>query len=362
MMFKDLLPPSSSEAPLDNTWHHHFYGHEIFHQNFLKGLQSNTLHHAWLLTGPQGIGKASSAKFVARFLLRHPEGSYPKTIPLTESEDTVWHQTHHGTHPDFLLIEKGEDTLSQSKNFITIDAVRHANQMLQQTSERNGWKIIVVDSIDDMNEKAQNALLKNLEEPSPKTLFFLISHMGSNLSPTVRSRCQEVKLHTISTADMNSFIESQSLALTSNEKDLLCLLSKGRLGTFQNLVAHNGLKLLDQIMEGIGEVLRRRTPPYPLCFRLSETLMKEGEMVHHLFYYLFTWYSHRVTEKIATQEFSNPLNDRERDLFTLFSPLYLEKWLTVQEKILELIRDEQQLKMEPKQTILSCFTALEKAI
>lgn len=360
-MFKDFLPPLSPTEPSPEATHHQaFYGHEMFHQNFLKSLQSETLHHAWLLTGPQGVGKASSAKFLARLLLRHPEGSYPETIPLSEPEDSVWHQTHQGTHPDFLFIEKGEDTLSQSKSFITIDAVRHLNHMLQQTSE--GWKVIIVDSLDDMNEKAQNALLKNLEEPSPKTVFFLISHMGSNLSPTIRSRCQEVKLHPISTPDMEKFISTQELTLTEGEKDLLCLLSKGRLGTFQHLVQNNGLGLVSRIIEGIKEVFTRKSAPYPLCFKLSETVLKEGDAVQGLFYYLLTWYCHRITERIATQDFSKPLNSEERDLFKQLPSLSLEKWLTAEEKILELIRDEQQLKLEPKQTVFSCFIALEKAL
>jgi DNA polymerase-3 subunit delta' len=225
-MFKDFLPPLVDDVNHTPP----FYGHEKLFEKFLHSLQAQTLHHAWLLTGPQGIGKATAAKILARFLLRHADDSYPTEIPLSEPEDAIGRQTLEGTHPDFILIEKGEEGLSASKNFITIDAVRHVTQSIQQTSSHNGWKVVIVDSLDDMNEKAQNALLKSLEEPSQKTIFFLINHTASTLSPTIRSRCQEVKLQPLSPVLMEAFIKSNHLALTDAEKNLLILMAKGRLG------------------------------------------------------------------------------------------------------------------------------------
>ena len=351
-----LTVPSVTHA---NHSSHGFYGHKTFFKNFFSSLEANTLHHAWLLTGPQGIGKARAAKILAQFLLEYPSPPYPSSIPLSAP---LWTKTQQEMNPDFLLIEKGEETLSQSKNFITIDAVRHMSHVVQQTSREDGWKVIIVDSVDEMNEKAQNALLKNLEEPSSKTVFFLINHTASTLSPTVRSRCQEVKLHPLSSLDMENFVNDQNLTFQERDKNTLLQIAEGRLGIFQTMVQHNGLGTLDKIIEGFHEVLSLKTPPYPLCLRLSETLLKEGDHAYPLFSYLLAWYSHRITYRMAVQDFSNPLNEKEKNLFSLLSPLSMEKWLTVQEKILESMKEESVLKVEQKQTILNCFMALEKAL
>lgn len=351
--FDPDLPSHETLAPIK------IHGHQDFLDRFLAGIQSNTLHHAWLLTGPRGIGKSLVAQHVARFLLRQSPSS---TIPRLETHDAVFDQTHQGTHPDFLFIEKGEHTVSGSKMFITIDAIRKMTQFIQQTSAQEGWKVVVIDSVDDMNEKAQNALLKSLEEPTPKTLFLLVSHASNGVMPTIRSRCHEVKLSPLSEEDMDQFLKEQPLPLLPEETNLLKTLARGRLGILQALLDQDGITLFSKLLKGMTEVLTLKTPPYPICLKLSETLVSKESNAQQLFYYLMTWYGHRIATALATGVFPPPLNEEEKGLFKLLSKTTLEKWLTVQEKLLESMGREQRLKVEPKQTILSCFTSMDQAL
>lgn len=333
------------------------YGHQnLFHQ-FLGSLNKQSLHHAWLLSGPQGIGKSYAASVLARFLLRHPKEPYPTILPK-EEVDTIFHQVQNGTHPDFFLLQKGEDTLSHSKTFITVDAIRHVTQKLQQTSVYGGWKVVLVDAVDDMNEKAQNAFLKTLEEPTACTVFFLIHHGIGSLAPTLRSRCHEIKMRPLSSTDMEAFLKENPVPLTKQEIDCAQAISEGRLGIFEQLVHFQGLALLDQIIEALLEVLTRRNPPYPKSFHLSEFIGKEEETQESFFYYLITWYLQTITRRLATQD-RTPLSGTKEEQNPLpWEMLSLESWLQAQEEVLKLLKEGSALKTELKQRILNCFSAL----
>lgn len=330
------------------------YGHRSLVERFLSSLHNQSLHHAWVLAGPQGIGKRLTAETLARFLLRYPQGNFPLSLP-TEIADDVFTQTQEKTHPDFMVLEKGEDTLSQSKTFITVDAIRHMNHQLHRTTISGGWKVIIIDSCDDLNEKAANALLKILEEPPGQTVFFLLHHGVSPLPLTIRSRCHRITLSPLSLAEMDRVIEDKFPSMQEAEKSLAKILARGRVGIFQRLIENEGLLLFKDLIKGMGEVLSRNGPPYPFCFKLSEDIVKEGEKRAFLFSYLFSLCLQAVTESLATgiEASLSPLQE-----ILKFSSLSLERWLSAQAEIHQILRNEQALKVDQKQTILSCFSIL----
>jgi DNA polymerase-3 subunit delta' len=333
------------------------YGHRPLFQQFLGSLNKQALHHAWLLSGPQGIGKASVAKALGRFLLRHPAPPYPESFP-EEATDAIVDQTQSGAHPDFFFLQKGEDTLSQSKSFITVDAIRHVTHKVQQTAAYGGWKVVIIDSIDDMNEKAQNALLKTLEEPAAQTVFFLIYHGTASVAPTLRSRCHEIKMRPLSPDDMAQYIKEKPPTLTPQELEIAEHIAEGRLGIFEQLVHQQGLILLNQIIESVLEVLERRTPPYPKAFQLSESLAKEGESIEPLFYYLMTWYLQSITKRLALGNQQIFYGTKEEHSPLPWGSMTLESWLKAQERSLKILKEGIALKTDFKQRILSAISAL----
>ncbi len=181
------------------------FGHESAEQMFLQAYTSQRLHHAWLLCGPVGIGKATLAYRIARYLLERTEPaktSNLQNVSLFTAPDTkVFHEVENASHPDChsveIEIEKGKP-----KKFITVDAIRDLSSALHNTAGTGGWRVAIIDSIDQLNVNAANALLKILEEPPRNTLFLLVSHQPGLLLPTLKSRCQKVQLQPLNTTDL----------------------------------------------------------------------------------------------------------------------------------------------------------------
>ena len=169
-------------------------GHEEACSTLVHAHAAGRLHHAWLLSGPRGIGKATLAYQFAGHLQRYPETTgAPQT--LGSADDKVTGMIRRGAHPNLLTASRPWN--ARDKKFmtrLTVDEVRHINAFLRSTTAMGGWRAVIVDSADDMNTSAANALLKILEEPPPQTVFFILAHSPRGLLPTLRSRCQTMSL------------------------------------------------------------------------------------------------------------------------------------------------------------------------
>jgi DNA polymerase III subunit delta' len=150
------------------------------------------MHHAWLLAGPQGVGKASFAQAAARWLLADAAGpAVPKDRLDVPDEHRVASLLDAGSHPDFKLLQRLPKASSEDlARSITVDQVRGLQPLFATTPSLSPRRIVVIDAIDDMERSGANALLKNLEEPPAGTIFLLVSHAPGRLLPTIRSRCR----------------------------------------------------------------------------------------------------------------------------------------------------------------------------
>jgi DNA polymerase III subunit delta' len=193
-------------------------GHHGAEQQILAAYNAERLHHAWLLTGPMGVGKASFARRVARFLLspaRAEEGGglfgpvEPTSLDVP-ADDPASALIDAGSHPGFLLFERlvNEKTGKRATG-ITVDQARALGPFTALTAADGGWRVILIDAMDDMNRSAANAVLKILEEPPAKTIFLLISHQPGGLLPTIRSRCRRLEFKRLSDADVKTVLTSQ---------------------------------------------------------------------------------------------------------------------------------------------------------
>ncbi len=166
-------------------------GHMRAEGRILEALRSARLHHAWLISGPRGIGKATLAFRFARFLLAHggaiPPGADSLHVP---PEHPAFHTIAAGAHPDLFTLRRGTDPRTgRLRAVINVEDARRAAHFLSMTAAGGGWRVVVVDTADEMNAAAANAILKILEEPPPRSVFLMVSHSPGRLLPTVRSRC-----------------------------------------------------------------------------------------------------------------------------------------------------------------------------
>ncbi len=179
---------------------------------FLESWHSGRLHHAWLLAGPQGLGKAAFAQRIARFLLTRTADAQTETPEGLHSEGdfAAAKLLDAGNHPELHLLERlVKEAGKDAARNITVDQVRALISRLQYTIAIGHWRVIIVDAIDDLEAGAANALLKTLEEPPAKTLFLLVSHSPGRLLPTIRSRCRLLRFQPLEPAVLRSWLIAQ---------------------------------------------------------------------------------------------------------------------------------------------------------
>ena len=165
----------------------------------LDAYRSGRIHHAWILGGPKGIGKATLAFRFARFVMTHPDPKSPAVAAardLAVDIDTpVARRIAGGSHMDLLHLRRPWDEKAKRfKTELPIDEIRRTVGFFGSTAGEGGWRIAIVDAADDLNGNAANALLKILEEPPPRSLFLVVAHAPGRLLPTIRSRCRRLDL------------------------------------------------------------------------------------------------------------------------------------------------------------------------
>ena len=188
-------------------------GHDRPIERFLAAWRGGTMHHAWLLTGPRGIGKARFASAAAIRLLAEAAG------PMPEVEGIETPETHPtarliaaGSHPDYRLLERIENkTGTALARNISVDQVRALGDVFSVTPAMSDWRVVVIDAADDLETSAANALLKMLEEPPAKCIFLLVSHNPGRLLPTIRSRCRKLEFQSLDADVMASVLTGQGI-------------------------------------------------------------------------------------------------------------------------------------------------------
>jgi DNA polymerase-3 subunit delta' len=201
-------------------------------EQFTSAWARRKLHHAWLLAGPKGVGKASFAKAAARRVLADAAGP-PSDLPGIGTDDAhpIVKLVNAGSHPDMRWLErlpkeKGEGLARD----ITIKQIRALGEFMGMTAALSPWRVAVIDSMDELNKEASNALLKILEEPPPNTLFFLVSHAPGRLLSTIRSRCRRLLFEALDDDAMTSILEARSPELSAAERRRIVAMSFGSAG------------------------------------------------------------------------------------------------------------------------------------
>jgi DNA polymerase-3 subunit delta' len=200
-------------------------------EQFANAWTTRKLHHAWLLAGSKGIGKASFAHVAARRVLAEAAGP-PFDLPRLETDDghPIVRLVEAGSHPDMRRLERlvNEKTGNLARN-ISVDQVRELGEFQGLTAALSPWRVVIIDTVDELEASGANALLKMLEEPPANTLFFLVSHAPGRLLPTVRSRCRRLDFTNLDDDAMTSILQKQT-ELNAGDRQRIIAMSGGSAG------------------------------------------------------------------------------------------------------------------------------------
>jgi DNA polymerase-3 subunit delta' len=219
---------------------------------FREGLASGRLHHAWLVSGPEGVGKALFAHKAALRVLAEGAGPPPGLEGLdVPDEHPIAKLVEAGSHPDLMRLERLEKDNGELARSITVDQVRGLQRLFVTTASLSPWRVVIVDSADDLERNAANALLKNLEEPPPTSLFLLVSQSPDRLLPTIRSRCRQLRLSRLDDDAMTSAL--RSALPDADEREIEALKAAGE-GSPGRAIAWRGLDIdvLDRTMRDLA--------------------------------------------------------------------------------------------------------------
>lgn len=241
------------------------FGQQAAESAFLDAYRQGRLHHGWLLTGPRGVGKATLAWKIARFLLATPEddGGFFAPAPPDRldiaADHPVMRRSIALTEPRLFLLRRGpNDSRSSLSNIISVDDVRKMKTFFQFHATDGGRRAAIIDSADELNPAAANALLKLLEEPPEGVTLLLVSHQPSRLLPTIRSRCRELRLAPLGPDDM-----ARALAAAGAEAGdgtALAELAAGSVGEAIRIANLDGLALYARLVELLSGVPRLDRP------------------------------------------------------------------------------------------------------
>jgi DNA polymerase III subunit delta' len=216
------------------------YGQVAAEAAFLAARGAGRLHHAWLLNGPRGIGKATLAWRIARAVIADAPGLE------MDPEHPVFRRCAALSEPRLALVRRGVNpTTGRLRTEITVEEVRRLRDFLQMSAADGGWRAVIVDAAEEMNASAANALLKLLEEPPARVIFLMVSHQPGALLPTIRSRCQTLRLGPLSAPDL-----ARALAAAGAEPggEALAVLSGGSVGEALRLAAGDGTEIYARIV------------------------------------------------------------------------------------------------------------------
>jgi len=266
-------------------------GQDAAEAALLAAWNSGRLPHAWLVAGPRGIGKATLAFRFARFVLAEGAGEaetgglfgaparrVPTSLALPP-DHPVFRRVAAEGHADMLTLQPGMPNPNSSppnkpSEEIIVHWVRRAVDMLQRTAAEGGWRVVVVDTADDMNDSAQNALLKALEEPSDRCLLLLVSNAPGRLLPTIRSRCRVLNLAPLAAAQVDALLARYRPEIGAAERATLIGLCEGSVGRAIELADRGGAELYRALLDLVADLPKLDASEVQ---RFAEGLSKKGE-------------------------------------------------------------------------------------
>ena len=338
-------------------------GHGEAEGALLRAYGANRLHHAWLITGMRGIGKATLAYRFARFVLAGGgEGDLFAGTPdslYVAPEHPVFKRIAAGGHGDLKSLARGYDReRKKMRSEIVIGDVRGIGAFLSLTAAEGGWRVVVIDGAEDMNRNAANAVLKALEEPPRRTVLLLVSHAPGRLLATIRSRCRHLPLKPLAEEDVTRLLHRLGPGLDAGEATALARIAEGSPGKALALAEEGGIELYREL---VGLLTPLPELDVKALHGLGDRLGRRGnEDGFHTFTELTRWWFARLVRAGALGVLPPEIVPGEGALMArLISLRGLDQWVGVWEKTSHLFDRADSIKLDHKQVVLSAFLTLQ---
>lgn len=324
---------------------HELLGHHDVEQHLLQLYNAKRFPHALLVSGARGIGKATFAYRLARFLLSPQEAAGglfgdalpPESLRIGPEKET-FKRIAAGSHSDLLALE-GDD--------IKIDQVRAVPAFLSMTPAESDWRVVIIDSADAMNRNAANALLKTLEEPPARAVLILISHNPGALLPTIRSRCRLVRLMLLHEKHFSAILSGILPDITHEQRHALAVLSGGSAGDAIFFYEQDALTLYRDMLEQITN--NETTGLHGFADRLNR---KEAAKQFETFGRLFMILQARMAT-LANPTMQEVFMGEKDTLASIKAAKNADEWLEIWDKSNQLLADTENLYLDKKQTVIT---------
>jgi DNA polymerase-3 subunit delta' len=363
--------PSAAPRPRANP---DLFGHEAAEAALLAAWNAGRLPHAWLIAGPRGIGKATLAFRFARFALAQGTGeaeaagglfgATPGRVPATLAlapDHPVFRRVAAEGHADMLTLQPGmpnPNPPNKPSEEILVHWVRRAVDMLQRTAAEGGWRVVVIDTADDMNDSAQNALLKALEEPAEKCLLLLVSNAPGRLLPTIRSRCRVLNMAPLAARHVDALLARYRPEIGPPERETLISLCEGSVGRAIELADRGGAELYRALLDLLGDLPKLDAAEVQ---RFAESLSKKGEEGAASFRTAIDLMGGIVLRLAKTAAGTGAALADEARLAARCAGRGPQPWIDAWDRLGRLERAGDGLNLDRKSVLLSAFSAFQQA-
>jgi DNA polymerase-3 subunit delta' len=329
--------------PMENM---RLFGHEAAEEFLARSYRSGKGHHAVLIEGPEGIGKATLAFRFTNYVLTYPDPAMaPDRIEDADPTSSVSRQIASGASHNLLhLARPTDEKTGKVKSAITVDEVRRAGKFFSQTSGTGNWRIVIVDPADDMNRNAANAILKLLEEPPKRALFLVLSHAPGKLLATIRSRCLPLRLAPLDNQALGSALANLGIAVGEGQTAALLREARGSVSEALKLLNYGGgdiISAYDQVISTQGPAARTA------MHRLADAL--SGKDSETIFGFFVSHIGDDIMQRARVAAIEGRVVSAER-----MARLYSE--------VIERLTISQAYNLDRKQTILTILGELKQQL
>jgi len=307
-----------------------------------RAIRSGQPPQGWLLTGPPGIGKATFAYRMSRYLLGYgatDAGPQDLSVP---TNDPVSLQVSAGAHPGLLVLKRGlNPKTGKLMTETSVDVIRRLSGFFGMTSGAGGWRIAIVDTADEMSDQAANALLKALEEPPARSMLMLLSNAPGKLLPTIRSRCQRLDLRPLDETVLAVELIQHLPKMKDADRNALAKLAGGSLGAALALADEDTLVLARDASRTVGEA---PMPNVTALFALADRVGRTSDRLPMFGGFLIEALEERIRVRAQAEGAAG-----------------LRPWIGALEQVRANFDRADALHLEPRQTIVSSIRAIQSA-